>query len=101
MYYKNASGNLKIDRTTHYYPFGLEFGGDLNISLSISPNYKYSTQGQEKQTETGWSSYRWRNYDPAMGRFFNVDPLSEKYNYIKKKLCLNKLLKKIKNFLTI
>ncbi|UKB81345.1 DUF6443 domain-containing protein [Chryseobacterium sp. MEBOG07] len=80
-YYKDASGNLKIDRTTHYYPFGLEFGGDLNISLSISPNYKYSTQGQEKQTETGWSSYRWRNYDPAMGRFFNVDPLSEKYTY--------------------
>ncbi|UKB81357.1 RHS repeat-associated core domain-containing protein [Chryseobacterium sp. MEBOG07] len=81
MYYKNASGNLKIDRTTHYYPFGLEFGGDLNISLSISPNYKYSSQGQEKQLETGWSSYRWRNYDAAMGRFFNVDPLSEKYAY--------------------
>ncbi|WP_418124385.1 hypothetical protein ACNFU2_06960 [Chryseobacterium sp. PTM-20240506] len=31
--------------------------------------------------ETGWSSYKWRNYDSAMGRFFNVDPLSEKYAY--------------------
>ncbi|MDH5032349.1 DUF6443 domain-containing protein [Chryseobacterium cucumeris] len=79
-YYKDASGNLKIDRTTNYYPFGLEFGGELNISNSISPSYKYSTQGQEKQSETGWSSYRWRNYDAAMGRFFNIDPLSEKYN---------------------
>ncbi|MDC8102341.1 DUF4329 domain-containing protein [Chryseobacterium rhizosphaerae] len=78
-YYKDASGNLKVDRTTHYYPFGLEFGDHLGTSNSISPNYKYSSQGQEKQTETGWSSYKWRNYDAAMGRFFNVDPLSEKY----------------------
>ncbi|MEF9476881.1 hypothetical protein OWR28_03150 [Chryseobacterium sp. 1B4] len=70
-----------MDRTNHYYPFGLEFGGDLNINNTISPAYRYSTQGQEKQTETGWSSYRWRNYDAAMGRFFNIDPLSEKYTY--------------------
>ncbi|GEM_PF-3068798 len=80
-YYKDASGNLKIDRTTHFYPFGLEFGGELSTAVSITPSYKYSTQGQEKQSETGWSSYRWRNYDSAMGRFFNVDPLSEKYAY--------------------
>ncbi|WP_241676947.1 polymorphic toxin type 8 domain-containing protein [Chryseobacterium sediminis] len=80
-YYKDASGNLKVDRTTHFYPFGLEFGGDLSTANSISPNYKYSSQGQEKQTETGWSSYRWRNYDAGMARFFNVDPLSEKYDY--------------------
>ena len=79
-YYKDASGNAKIDRATNYYPFGLEFGGELSTSNSITPNYKYSSQGQEKQRETGWSSYRWRNYDAAMGRFFNIDPLSEKYN---------------------
>ncbi|WP_343642339.1 HNH endonuclease [Chryseobacterium sp.] len=70
-----------MDRVNHYYPFGLEFGGDLNLNGTVSPNYKYSSQGQEKQTETGWSSYRWRNYDAAMGRFFNVDPLSENYAY--------------------
>ncbi|MGE8513545.1 MAG: hypothetical protein ACN6N7_12635, partial [Chryseobacterium culicis] len=80
-YYKDASGNLKIDRTTNFYPFGLEFGGDLSTANSISPNYKYSSQGQEKQTETGWSSYHWRNYDASMARFFNIDPLSEKYAY--------------------
>lgn len=80
-YYKDASGNLKVDRTTHFYPFGLEFGDYLGTSLSISPNYKYSSQGQEKQRETGWTSYKWRNYDSAMGRFFSVDPLSEKYAY--------------------
>ncbi|MGN7706872.1 DUF6443 domain-containing protein [Chryseobacterium sp. 22543] len=80
-YYKDASGNLKIDRTNHYYPFGLEFGGDLSINGTVTPSYRYSTQGQENQIDTKWSSYRWRNYDAGMARFFNVDPLSEKYAY--------------------
>lgn len=80
-YYKGDSGAAQIDRTTNYYPFGLEFGGDINISTSISPNYTYTTQGQEKQLETGWSSFKWRNYDPTMGRFFNIDPLAEKFSY--------------------
>ncbi|WP_228450442.1 HNH/ENDO VII family nuclease, partial [Chryseobacterium rhizosphaerae] len=55
--------------------------GELSTSGSITQNYRYSSQGQENQRETKWSSYRWRNYDAAMGRFFNVDPLSEKYAY--------------------
>src|SRR5690606_28988183 len=44
-------------------------------------NYKY--QGQELQEELGlnWYSFKWRNYMPDIGRFFNVDPLSEKYAY--------------------
>jgi hypothetical protein len=29
----------------------------------------------------GWYSFKWRNHDPAIGRFFNVDPLSEKFYY--------------------
>ncbi|WP_276528637.1 RHS repeat-associated core domain-containing protein, partial [Chryseobacterium rhizosphaerae] len=80
MYYRDTSGSLQVDRTTHYYPFGLEFGGELSTSGSITPNYRYSSQGQENQRETKWSSYKWRNYDAAMGRFFNVDPLAEDYN---------------------
>ncbi|KFF01818.1 hypothetical protein IX38_15055 [Chryseobacterium luteum] len=31
--------------------------------------------------ETGWYSFKWRNYMPDVGRFFNIDPLSEKYAY--------------------
>ncbi|WP_312901535.1 DUF6443 domain-containing protein [Chryseobacterium taichungense] len=81
-YYRDRYGNAAVDRSTDYYPFGLEFGGNgLNISGSLSPTYQYSFQEQEKQEETGWSSFKWRNYDPSIGRFFNVDPLSEKYAY--------------------
>ncbi|PRB00442.1 sugar-binding protein [Chryseobacterium sp. MYb7] len=87
-YYKDASGNVKVDRTTNYYPFGLEFGDYLGTSFSISPNYKYSTQGKEKQQETGWSDYGARMYMSDIGRWGVLDPLTEKfagvspYNYV-------------------
>ncbi|OCA77103.1 hypothetical protein BBI01_01175 [Chryseobacterium artocarpi] len=80
-YYKGPSGSPIIDRVTNYYPFGLEFNENIVPYNSISPNYRYTTQKQEKQEDTGWSSFKWRNYDPTIGRFFNVDPLSEKYAY--------------------
>lgn len=44
--------------------------------------YKYKYQGQERQDELGlnWDSFKWRNYDYAIGRFFDIDPLTEKYH---------------------
>ena len=45
--------------------------------------YKYKFQGQERQEDLdlGWDSFKYRNYDYAIGRFFNVDPLAEKFPY--------------------
>ena len=59
----------------------MEFVGDLNAFNSLSPNYLYAFQEQEKQQETGWHSFKWRNYDPSFVRFFNIDPLAETYAY--------------------
>ncbi|UTX49575.1 polymorphic toxin type 8 domain-containing protein [Chryseobacterium sp. MA9] len=53
----------------------------MSINGTLTPSYRYSSQGQENQIDTKWSSYRWRNYDAGMARFFNIDPLSEKYAY--------------------
>jgi len=41
-------------------------------------NYKF--QEQELQ-ETGFYSFKWRQYMPDVGRFFNIDPLTEKFPY--------------------
>jgi len=45
--------------------------------------YKYEYQGQEHQTELGlnWSSFKYRNYDYAIGRFMSVDPLAGEFPY--------------------
>jgi hypothetical protein len=52
-----------------------------NTQLYSGYNYKY--QEQERQDELGlnWDSFKWRNYDYAIGRFMCVDPLAEKYAY--------------------
>ena len=64
------------------YPFGLKQKGYNNVLNGEEYPYKY--QGQERQNELGlnWDSYKWRNYDYAIGRFFNVDPLAEKFPYM-------------------
>jgi RHS repeat-associated protein len=98
-----ADNKVKILKESHYYPFGLEHQGYSSDQLMVQPSgpiftfpvsltpvidaedvtYKYKFQGQERQEDLGlnWNSFKWRNYDDAIGRFMNVDPLSEKFYY--------------------
>ncbi|MCP4456948.1 MAG: hypothetical protein GY816_02810, partial [Cytophagales bacterium] len=52
-----------------------------SFTRSYSEKVRYKFQEQEHDEETGWIAFKWRNHDPAIGRFFNVDPLAEKYYY--------------------
>lgn len=79
-YYKDANNLATIDKETNYYPFGLEYAG-YNGTYPQNQSYRYGFQGQERQQETGWGAFKWRNTIPELGRFFNVDPLAEKYAY--------------------
>lgn len=56
-------------------------GYDSNI-VGTENNYK-TFQGQEINKELGldWLSFKYRNYDPAIGRFMSIDPLAEDYVY--------------------
>jgi len=80
-YKKNTSNSsLLITNSDDYYPFGLKHNTAVPNN---QPNYKYKYQGQERQDELNlnWDSFKWRNYDYAIGRFMSVDPLSEEYSY--------------------
>lgn len=63
-----------------YYPFGLTFNS-YQRENSVDQRWKF--QGQEHIDDLGlnWDSFKWRNHQPDIGRFFNIDPLAEKYYY--------------------
>ncbi len=46
-------------------------------------NKEKTFQGQRFDDDLGlnWVQFKWRNHDPQIGRFIEVDPLSEKYVY--------------------
>jgi len=79
--YAKKGNGIEILEENNYYPFGLKHQGYNTDNLQ--PAYKYKHQGQERQDELGlnWDSFKWRNYMPDLGRFFNIDPLAEKYPY--------------------
>jgi len=59
------------------------------MKLKQRKTYQYKFQGQEYQDEFDLNVYDFgaRNYDPALGRWLNIDPLAEQsrrwspYNY--------------------
>lgn len=69
-----------VIESTDFYPFGLQFN---NYSRESSVPNRYKFQGQEQINDLGlgWVSFKWRNDMPDIGRFFNIDPLAEKYFY--------------------
>ncbi len=92
----NVANVLTVLNESHYYPFGLkhekynteeyEFVNGIPTGVVLAPltggsSYKYKYQEQELQDELGlnWYSFKYRNYDPAIGRFMSIDPLTEKY----------------------
>jgi len=73
--------SLQIVEENNYYPFGLKHNGYNNVSYSSNVALKYKYNGKELQDELGLNMYDYgaRNYDPALGRWMNIDPLAEKY----------------------
>ncbi len=61
-----------------YYPFGLTFN---SYQRAKSTENKFLYNGKEKieELDLGWYDYGARNYDAALGRFFNQDRFAEKY----------------------
>src|SRR5690606_5979074 len=72
-------GLLILDET-HYYPFGLKQKG-YEPPPTYATSYKYKYNGKEYQDELNLNVYDYgnRNYQPDLGRFFNIDKFAEKY----------------------
>lgn len=95
--YADTDGNGSINPSSeilsekNYYPFGLQHKGYNNTitSNSNSTAERFGYNGKENNPELGleFMDFGARNYDAAIGRWMNIDPLAEQmrrhspYNY--------------------
>src|SRR5690606_4731547 len=64
-----------IVSATDYAPFGM---GLVGRSYS-SEEYRYGFNGEENDKETKTQGYGMRIYNPGLGKFLSVDPLTKQY----------------------
>jgi len=83
--YSDANNNgiiatSEIVEENNYYPFGLEHKGYNNVVNGVENNYK-TFQDQEFTEDLGLNmhEFKYRFYDPAIGRFASTDPLAESF----------------------
>lgn len=80
-YIKDHQGNVrvvadetgKVDEVNDYYPFG---GLISNVCNNVQ-SYKYNGKELDRKGGLDWYDYEARYYDPLIGMFLSVDPLSE------------------------
>ncbi|WP_160143946.1 DUF6443 domain-containing protein [Chryseolinea soli] len=66
-----------ILQVNEYYPYGLQTASSWTREGNVN-NFLYNG-GTEQNATTGLYDLRYRNFDPVLGRFHQVDPLTDPY----------------------
>ncbi len=86
----NKDGSITQDEIVqekNYYPFGLTHKGYNSVLRGRNHTYGFTNKEEQDEIGLGWIDITARNYDPALGRWMNLDPLAEQmrrhspYNY--------------------
>ncbi|HSU28159.1 MAG TPA: DUF6443 domain-containing protein [Chitinophagaceae bacterium] len=81
-----VTGN--IIEENHYYAYGLKIATISSRKLAdanegnISNNYLYNAKELFDDADLGWYDYGFRSYDPQIGRFAQLDPLTDNYPFL-------------------
>jgi RHS repeat-associated protein len=80
-----VTGN--IIEENHYYAYGLKIAtlsskkvGD-SYEGALKNNYLFNGKELFEDADLNWYDYGFRNYDPQIGRFTQLDPLADDYPY--------------------
>lgn len=74
-----------IVEESHYYAYGLKIAGISSRKISdtydgdIKNNNLYNDKELWDEADLNWYDYGFRNYDPQIGRFVQLDPLTDEY----------------------
>lgn len=79
--FKDSLGIAKIVTKLDYDPWGLRLKG-LDYYNSGTYNKFKTFSGKQLHDDFGFNllSYKFRYYDPALGKFISIDPLAEEYS---------------------
>lgn len=75
--FKVTHTKTNVIQYNDYYPFGLQAGTSWTRENNRN-DYLYN-EGNELNENSGWYETFFRGYDPALGRFLQVDPLATIY----------------------
>ena len=67
----------EIREENSYYPFGLKMKGFNNVVTGRDHKYGYGNKEEQLELGLDWIDITARNYDPALGRWMNIDPLAD------------------------
>jgi len=77
------NSSTEIIEESNFYPFGLKQNGynlnNLGLGSGVAQQWKFQGQERQEDLDLKWDSFKWRNSDASLGRFFSTDPLSESY----------------------
>ncbi len=72
-----------VQQSTDYSGFGVQLKGRTLKKTGLADKYRFSFQNQESDNELKGEgnsvNYTFRMHDPRLGRFFVIDPLSERF----------------------
>ena len=75
----DADSDPDVLQENHYYPFGLAMRGDWEDVVGTENAYLYNGIERNEDHGLNWDIAVFRSYDPAIGRWCQVDPQAEKY----------------------
>ena len=77
----DGDGDLKNELVEehNYYPYGLKHKGYNNVVNGRLHKDRYNGKEFQDELNLNWHDYGARNYNPALGRWMNLDPLAENY----------------------
>jgi len=94
---ENTDGTPEILQADNYYPFGMRFGQANTAGKTTE--YLYNGKELQEDFNLDWYDYGARFYDPALGRWFVVDPLMEyHFSHTPYHYCFNNPIKFVDPF---
>jgi len=75
--HESATANFKVSQVNDYYPFGMLTSNTWRDAGYVDPGYLYQSSYASYDSLTGYYDFLSRSYDPALGRFFAMDPAGQ------------------------